>query len=120
MYFQPMTTTKCTCTRCGGSGKYAFNAKDGTVCYGCRGTGFQMVDLAARAKKQAAAAVRADEANRNASAVKEVTAAVKAELNSKFGPFDIMTEMGVELLNRAAVKVLGKTIWEIRDERMAA
>ena len=115
-----MNKTKCTCTRCGGSGKYAFNAKDGTVCYGCRGTGFQMVDLAARAKKQAAAAVRADEANRKASAVKEVTAAVKAELNSKFGPFDIMTEMGVELLNRAAVKILGKTIWEIRDERMEA
>src|SRR2546430_1494682 len=27
------------CTRCHGSGSYSFNLKDGTVCYGCGGTG---------------------------------------------------------------------------------
>ena len=112
--------TKQNCSRCGGSGKFSFNQLHGDVCYGCTGSGFQMVDLAAVAKKQAAAAVRGEEANRKAGAVKEVTAAVKAELNSKFGPFDITTEIGVELLNSAAVKNLGKTIWAIRDERMAA
>jgi hypothetical protein len=79
-----------------------------------------MVDLAARAKKQAAAAVRSEQANRKAAATMEMTAAVKAELNSKFGPFDIETVLGVELLNCATYKKLGKTIWEIRDERMAA
>jgi hypothetical protein len=28
-----------TCGRCGGSGHYSFNQIDGTMCYGCRGTG---------------------------------------------------------------------------------
>lgn len=29
-----------TCGRCGGSGHYSFNQVDGTVCYGCIGTGY--------------------------------------------------------------------------------
>lgn len=28
-----------TCGRCGGSGRYAYNLKDGSRCYGCGGTG---------------------------------------------------------------------------------
>jgi len=28
-----------TCGRCGGSGQYSFNQIDGSVCYGCRGSG---------------------------------------------------------------------------------
>ena len=28
-----------TCPRCGGSGNYSYNPKDGTTCYGCGGTG---------------------------------------------------------------------------------
>ena len=31
------------CTRCGGSGEYSYNLKDGTRCYGCGGTGKQIV-----------------------------------------------------------------------------
>lgn len=27
------------CTRCGGTGHYSYNMKDGTVCYGCGGSG---------------------------------------------------------------------------------
>jgi len=27
------------CGRCGGSGHFAFNLKDGTICYGCTGRG---------------------------------------------------------------------------------
>lgn len=30
------------CTRCGGSGRYSFNALDGDRCYGCGGTGVQI------------------------------------------------------------------------------
>ena len=30
-----------TCDRCGGSGHYSFNQKDGTVCYGCGGEGMK-------------------------------------------------------------------------------
>ena len=37
--------TKVTCRRCGGSGSYSFNLQHGTKCYGCNGTGFQMVDV---------------------------------------------------------------------------
>ena len=67
-----MTTTKATgtdchgfptrtCTRCGGSGHYAFNRLDGTTCYGCSGTGTQY------ATKRASAAVAAfRKAQRNA------------------------------------------------------
>lgn len=35
---EPVITTK-PCSRCGGSGHYSFNLKDGTRCYGCGGTG---------------------------------------------------------------------------------
>jgi hypothetical protein len=28
-----------TCGRCGGSGHYSYNMRDGTVCYGCGGSG---------------------------------------------------------------------------------
>ncbi len=35
---QPVITTK-VCTRCGGTGSYSYNLKDGTRCYGCGGTG---------------------------------------------------------------------------------
>ena len=31
-----------TCPRCGGSGHYSFNRMDGTRCYGCHGTGYQL------------------------------------------------------------------------------
>lgn len=30
------------CTRCGGSGKFSFNAVHGDVCYGCKGTGYNL------------------------------------------------------------------------------
>ena len=30
-----------TCTRCGGCGQFSFNLKDGTICYGCSGSGVQ-------------------------------------------------------------------------------
>lgn len=39
------TKSKVPCRRCGGSGKYSYNLIHGTKCYGCNGTGFQMVDL---------------------------------------------------------------------------
>jgi len=30
------------CSRCGGSGRYSFNMIDGSMCYGCRGAGYQL------------------------------------------------------------------------------
>jgi len=32
-----------TCGRCGGSGRYSYNLKDGSRCYGCSGVGRQML-----------------------------------------------------------------------------
>jgi hypothetical protein len=34
-----------TCRRCGGSGSYSFNLQDGTMCYGCSGSGNQYTKL---------------------------------------------------------------------------
>ena len=31
-----------TCTRCNGSGKFSFNAVHGDMCYGCKGTGYNL------------------------------------------------------------------------------
>lgn len=59
-----VTLEKAPCGRCGGSGRYSFNHRDGTRCYGCNGAGFVMVDpvkearnKAAREKRQAKAAL---------------------------------------------------------------
>ena len=37
-----MTETE-VCGRCGGSGEYSWNATDGSMCYGCNGTGWRRV-----------------------------------------------------------------------------
>ena len=49
---------KINCGRCGGSGRFSFNPKDGDRCYGCDGRGFVMVDPVKHAKAQAAKAKR--------------------------------------------------------------
>lgn len=38
------------CTRCGGSGKFSFNLKDGDRCFGCSGTGVQLTNRGKAAK----------------------------------------------------------------------
>ena len=58
-----------TCTRCGGTGKYSFNLKDGDMCYGCKGTGMKLT------KRGAAAAAYARE-------ISEVT--IEAAINGGF------------------------------------
>jgi len=32
------------CSRCGGTGNYSYNQKDGTLCYGCNGQGVQKIE----------------------------------------------------------------------------
>ena len=44
-----------TCTRCGGTGKFSYNLKDGDMCYGCKGSGMKL------SKRGAAAAAYARE-----------------------------------------------------------
>lgn len=63
---------KVTCGRCGGSGRFSFNPKDGDRCYGCNGRGFVMVDPVKHAKAKAA------KAKREEAAKGEIAAKVKA------------------------------------------
>lgn len=39
------------CSRCGGSGNFSFNHKDGTMCYGCNGTGSKLTKRGTAALK---------------------------------------------------------------------
>lgn len=39
------------CSRCGGSGHFSFNHKDGTMCYGCSGTGSMLTKRGMAASK---------------------------------------------------------------------
>jgi DnaJ-class molecular chaperone len=101
--------TKQICTRCGGSGNYSFNMMDGTRCYGCSGSGFQMINLAAVAKKQASEAIKAarNEDRRQAHIAKAKR--VQEELNRAFG-FDLTTELGWHKLNKAVFTTTGKDL----------
>lgn len=38
------------CSRCGGSGRFSFNLKDGTMCFGCQGTGKKLTKRGLAAK----------------------------------------------------------------------
>jgi hypothetical protein len=42
---------RAPCTRCGGSGKYSFNKRDGDRCFGCHGVGNPLTEWGLRAKK---------------------------------------------------------------------
>jgi DnaJ-class molecular chaperone len=101
--------TKTTCGRCGGSGSYSFNLRDGTVCYGCNGSGFQMVDLAAVAKKKTAEAKRQAAANVGREAYIAAMASVRSEFNAAFG-FDLTTLLGLDKLNTAVYRATGKDL----------
>lgn len=50
-----------TCTRCGGSGSYSFNQRDGTRCYGCNGRRERTAKLTKRVLEAARAKVEAGE-----------------------------------------------------------
>lgn len=46
-YFAMRMHMTITCPRCLGTGRYAYNTLDGTVCYGCWGSGYKMPQLTA-------------------------------------------------------------------------
>lgn len=50
-----------TCTRCGGSGSYSYNQRDGTRCYGCNGRRERAAKLTKRILDAARAKVEAGE-----------------------------------------------------------
>lgn len=111
--------TKITCTRCGGSGSFSFNLTRGTVCFGCNGAGFRMVDAAKHAKAQIAKAVR--DAKQAATMARRVELAAKlhAEMNALYGPFP-STEKGAYDLMCAVQRATGKTIGEMVQAKLSA
>lgn len=111
---------KQTCGRCGGSGKYSFNLIRGTVCFGCNGSGSQMVDPAKVAARKAAQAKRDANQQANRARVMAMSAAVIEEMNTIYGPFNTDTELGIDQLNKAVAMAQGKSLWAIRDERLSA
>jgi len=50
-----------TCSRCGGTGKYSYNAMDGSRCYGCGGLGSTMPRKLQKLKMDAEKAVESGE-----------------------------------------------------------
>lgn len=110
--------TKQTCSRCGGSGKFSFNLVKGTVCFGCNGTGYQMVDATKEAAKKARAAKRnAVEQARREVMISALNSLV-SEMNPLYGPFDVSTQLGMQQLDYAVSAALGKSIYMIRNERV--
>lgn len=109
---------KAICTRCDGSGNFSFNLVRGTVCFGCEGAGFKMVDpvkvaAAARAKAKRKAAADALHAK-----LVPFTSIVVANIQRSFGPFED-TESGWYGLDMACRRANnGKSVGDVARELM--
>ena len=66
---------KGACPRCGGSGNYSYNPKDGTRCFGCNGTGIAVQQVRAYTEKEY---TRMKAANERARAKREAEKEAKA------------------------------------------
>ena len=49
---QPYVKIKAVCPRCGGTGQYAYNEMDGTMCYGCMGRKYVVQTVRAYTEKE--------------------------------------------------------------------
>lgn len=111
--------TKITCTRCGGSGSYSFNLARGTVCFGCEGVGFKMVDAEKHSKAQAARAIRDAKQSATMDLRIELANKLSAEMNALYGPFPA-TEKGSYDLMIAVKRATGKTIGDMVNAALVA
>lgn len=73
------------CSRCGGSGHYSYNQLDGTMCYGCRGTGKQRLEVRWYTDAQRAAMDRAAEKRAAEKQKKADARAIKFKARNAFG-----------------------------------
>ena len=73
------------CPRCGGSGHYSYNQLDGTMCYGCRGTGKQRLEVRWYTDAQRAAMDRAAEKRAAEKQKKADARAIKFKARNAFG-----------------------------------
>jgi len=108
-----------TCSRCRGSGNYSFNLLKGTVCFGCGGSGYKLVDEA----KHEAAIVRKQKADTLSKLTRErraiIAAQVKAELEKEFG-FLADTDLAMFNLVSECQRVHKCTPGDIVQQRLAA
>ena len=111
--------TNVPCRRCGGSGKFSYNLQHGTMCYGCRGTGVQMVDLAAEKKRQQTAARKRELTQQYHDEVRAVTEQYAQELMQKHHwSFDLDSPRGWEQFNQAVAQQYHQSFWLLRDARL--
>jgi len=73
------------CPRCGGSGHYSYNPMDGTVCFQCRGSGKQVMDVRWYTEGQRASMDRAAEKRAAAKAEKNEERRRKFAARNAFG-----------------------------------
>lgn len=78
-------TVKGKCKRCGGSGHYSYNPMDGSVCFGCRGTGYTCQTVRWYTDKEKAAQVRAAERRAEQSKIKQEARRIKFAARNAFG-----------------------------------
>ena len=84
------------------------------------GRGHFVVNIAAEQRKNKAADKRISEAQAKAETNKAAFAAVVAEMNAAFGPFDVETGLGLDMLNRAVCQSTGKDLGQHRNQRIEA
>jgi len=114
-----MANIQIKCTRCGGTGRFSFNLRDGTKCYGCEGAGTVTIDEKKRARNLAAAEKRRAIAQGQSAARMVVAEAVCAELDAKLGPFANDAKGAYDRVT-ACQRAYGKTPGQIVSERLKA
>lgn len=113
-----MANIQIKCTRCGGTGSFSFNLRDGTKCYGCEGRGTVTVDEKKHARNLAAAAKRRADTLATSAAREATALQVCAELDAELGPFANDAKGAYDRV-MACQRAHGKTPGEIVQERLA-
>lgn len=108
---------KVICSRCNGSGHYSFNLARGTVCFGCEGTGFKMVDAAEYAKKLAKNIAIGKKRAAQDALRQQIAAELYAEKNAQYGPFP-NNERGAYDLWVACMQNEGKSIGDMVNAKL--
>ena len=106
---------KGACPRCGGSGNYSYNPKDGTRCFSCNGTGIAIQKVRAYTEKEY---TRMKAASERARAKREVEKEVKARdiiENAAKYKHEVALKLGFGE-NEKAYLVYGDDTFAIKDK----
>ena len=95
---------KGKCPRCGGSGHYSYNQMDGTVCYGCMGSGIKVMTVRWYTDKERAAQDRAAERRAEKAAEAKEARRVKFAARNAFG----FGELGFITLYKGDLQVISE------------